>query len=65
MSDRIAVRWTSPSTETAEALTAHAALIADEVLALDYARGEADDTYGAPFEDEGLSLTFRLRRTER
>ncbi|MGQ4413625.1 DUF5915 domain-containing protein, partial [[Kitasatospora] papulosa] len=64
VSDRIAVRWTSPSSETAEALTAHATLIADEVLALDYARGEADDTYGTPFEDEGLSLTFRLRKTE-
>lgn len=47
-----------------EALTEHAPLIADEVLALDYAEGEADEAYGAPFEDEGLSLTFRLRKTE-
>lgn len=47
-----------------EALTEHATLIADEVLALDYAQGEADAAYGAPFEDEGLALTFRLRKTE-
>ncbi|MFF2011317.1 isoleucine--tRNA ligase [Streptomyces sp. NPDC058195] len=64
VADRIAVRWTSSSDATAEALAEHAALIADEVLALDYARGEADDAYGEPFEDEGLALTFRLRKTE-
>ncbi|MEU6013419.1 isoleucine--tRNA ligase [Streptomyces sp. NPDC047515] len=64
VADRIAVRWTSASPATVEALTEHAALIADEVLALDYAQGEADPEYGAPFEDEGLSLTFRLRKTE-
>ncbi|MEV7709730.1 isoleucine--tRNA ligase [Streptomyces sp. NPDC088270] len=64
VADRIAVRWTSTSSATSEALTEHAALIADEVLALDYAQGEADTTYGEPFEDEGLSLTFRLRKTE-
>lgn len=45
-----------------EALTEHAPLISDEVLAPDYAQGVADDTYGTPFEDEGLSLTFRLRK---
>lgn len=62
VADRIALRWTSESPETVEALTAHADLIADEVLATDHAQGDADDTYGAPFEDEGLSLTFRLRK---
>ncbi|MGW1314038.1 isoleucine--tRNA ligase [Streptomyces sp. NPDC002426] len=64
VADRIAVRWTSTSPATAEALTEHEPLISDEVLALDYAQGEADDTYGTPFEDEGLSLTFRLRKTQ-
>ena len=29
---------------------------------MDFAEGEADDTYGAPFEDEGLELVFRLRK---
>lgn len=64
VADRIAVRWTSTSPETVEALTEHAPLIADEVLALDYAQGDADGAYGTPFEDEGLALTFRLRKTE-
>ncbi|WP_406418603.1 isoleucine--tRNA ligase [Streptomyces sp. NBC_00873] len=64
VADRIAVRWTSTSPATVEALTEHAPLIADEVLALDYAQGEADGAYGTPFEDEGLALTFRLRKSE-
>ncbi|MET9624912.1 isoleucine--tRNA ligase [Streptomyces sp. NPDC006464] len=62
VADRIALRWTSDSAETTEALTAHADLIADEVLATDHARGEADAGFGAPFTDESLSLTFRLRK---
>ncbi|MFB7216590.1 isoleucine--tRNA ligase, partial [Streptomyces sp. NPDC056255] len=62
VADRITVRWTSPDPATVEALTEHATLIADEVLALDYTQGQADPTYGEPFEDEGLSLTFRLRK---
>lgn len=44
------------------ALTDHASLIADEVLSTDYATGEADATYGDPFTDESLGLTFRLRK---
>lgn len=63
VADRIAVRWTSTSPATAEALTEHASLIADEVLAVDYAEGEAQAPYGTPFEDEGLALTFRLHKT--
>ncbi len=59
MADRIALRWTSTDPAVIAALNEHAALIADEVLATDFAQGEADDTYGAPFTDEGLSLTFR------
>lgn len=62
VADRIALRWTSTSPETTEALTAHAALISDEVLATDHAEGEADATYGTPFTDDSLALTFRLRK---
>lgn len=62
VADRIAVRWTTTSPATAEALTEHAPLISEEVLALDYAEGEADESYGETFEDEGLELTFRLRK---
>lgn len=62
VADRIALRWTATDPAVAAALTEHAALIADEVLATDFASGEADDTYGTPFTDEGLALAFRLRK---
>ncbi|GAA3067562.1 hypothetical protein GCM10020000_59900 [Streptomyces olivoverticillatus] len=62
VADRIALRWHSANEETLTALTEHAGLIADEVLATDFATGEGDDTFGEPFEDEGLALTFRLRK---
>ncbi|MZE77401.1 isoleucine--tRNA ligase [Streptomyces xinghaiensis] len=68
VADRIALRWESTEPETRAALTEHAALIADEVLAADFAGAGAapgpDETYGEPFTDEGLALTFRLRKTE-
>ncbi|MGK5499002.1 isoleucine--tRNA ligase [Streptomyces sp. URMC 125] len=62
VADRIALRWRSGDEEVARALTEHRALIADEVLAAEYAEGAGDDSFGEPFEDEGLSLVFRLRR---
>jgi isoleucyl-tRNA synthetase len=62
VADRIALRWTSADPAVVEALTAHAGLVSDEVLATDFAQGEADGTFGADFTDEGLSLTFRLRK---
>ncbi|WP_433548079.1 isoleucine--tRNA ligase [Streptomyces sp. CA-294286] len=62
VADRIAVRWTSTNPETTEALTAHASLISDEVLATEYEEGAADESFGAPFTDEALALTFQLRK---
>jgi isoleucyl-tRNA synthetase len=62
VSDRISLRWLATDKETAEALTEHAVLVAEEVLAPDFAQGEADDTYGEPFEDQALGLTFCLRK---
>ncbi|GIL25745.1 isoleucine--tRNA ligase [Actinocatenispora comari] len=63
VSDRIAVRWDAASAETADALTEHAGLVADEVLAVDFAHGTGDGNgFGTPFTDDGLGLTFRLRR---
>lgn len=62
VADRIALRWTSTDPAVIAALSEHSALIADEVLATDFAQGEADDSYGTPFTDEGLSLMFRLRK---
>jgi isoleucyl-tRNA synthetase len=62
VADRIAVRWRANAPETAEALGEHSTLIADEVLAVDFAEGAADEGYGAEFADEALGLTFRLRK---
>ncbi|MBY8886158.1 isoleucine--tRNA ligase [Streptomyces sp. PTM05] len=62
VADRIAVRWTASGDELAAALTEQGGLVAEEVLATDFASGEADATYGEPFVDEPLGLTFRLRK---
>ncbi|MFH8343330.1 isoleucine--tRNA ligase [Streptomyces sp. NPDC018045] len=63
VADRIALRWQTTDEEVRTALTEHRTLISEEVLATDFAQGEADTTYGPAFEDEGLTLTFRLRKT--
>jgi isoleucyl-tRNA synthetase len=66
VTDRIAVRWEATGAELAEAVAEHTALIADEVLATDFARGQGyspdGDGYGEPFTDGGLGLAFRLRK---
>ncbi|TXL92648.1 isoleucine--tRNA ligase [Streptomyces sp. IB2014 016-6] len=62
VADRIAVRWTTTTDETHAALTAHTPLISDEVLALTFEPGAPDATFGPAFTDEGLSLTFHLRK---
>ncbi|WP_329388889.1 isoleucine--tRNA ligase [Streptomyces sp. NBC_01716] len=62
VADRIAVRWSTTTEETRTALSTHASLISDEVLALDFTPAPPDATFGPPFTDEGLSLTFHLRK---
>ncbi|GAA2140843.1 isoleucine--tRNA ligase [Streptomyces synnematoformans] len=70
VADRIRLRWSTADPEVRQALTDHAGLIAEEVLATDFAAGDADAAeaadgaagYGEPFTDEPLSLTFRLAR---
>lgn len=62
VADRIAVRWTTTTDETRAALSTHTSLISDEVLALDFTPGAPDATFGPAFTDEGLSLTFHLRK---
>ncbi|MFI9049753.1 isoleucine--tRNA ligase [Streptomyces sp. NPDC053427] len=62
VADRIALRWSAGDEEVRTALTDHAALISDEVLATDYAQGEPDGSYGSAFTDESLALTFHLRK---
>jgi isoleucyl-tRNA synthetase len=60
VADRIELRYLTTEEETAAALAEHATLIADEVLATDFAPGEAD--WATPFLDEGTGLTFQLRK---
>ncbi len=62
VADRIALRWGAVDEEVRTALTDHATLIADEVLATDFASGDGDSGYGEEFSDEALGLTFRLRK---
>ncbi|MDT0456016.1 isoleucine--tRNA ligase [Streptomyces sp. DSM 41527] len=62
VADRIALRWRSTDEEVRTALTDHAGLISDEVLADDFTPGEADGSYGSAFTDESLALTFQLRK---
>ncbi|WP_405987642.1 isoleucine--tRNA ligase [Streptomyces sp. NBC_00872] len=63
VADRIAVRWTATSPSTTEALTEHTPLISDEVLATSFTPGTPDTSYGPPFTDESLELTFHLRKS--
>ncbi|MGW5937504.1 isoleucine--tRNA ligase [Streptomyces celluloflavus] len=67
VADRIALRWRSTDDEVRTALADHAGLISDEVLATAFvdehgATGEDTTSYGEPFTDEGLALTFQLRK---
>ncbi|MBL1066786.1 isoleucine--tRNA ligase [Streptomyces sp. 7-21] len=62
VTDRITVRWRASDDELSRAVAEHQALISSEVLATDFAEGDGDDSYGEPFRDEALGLTFRLRK---
>ncbi|HEV2638940.1 MAG TPA: isoleucine--tRNA ligase [Actinocrinis sp.] len=62
VSDRIVLRLQAAEEETGTALVEHADLVADEVLATDFAVGEADWAGAAAFTDESLGLTFWLRK---
>ncbi|BBJ44467.1 isoleucine--tRNA ligase [Streptomyces antimycoticus] len=62
VADRIALRWETADEELRQALTDHAGLIADEVLATDFASGAGEEGYGDQFTDAPLGLTFRLRK---
>ncbi|MBM2622619.1 isoleucine--tRNA ligase [Actinoplanes sp. LDG1-06] len=61
VSDRIELRWSAEG-ETAEAMTEHAALVADEVLATSYEPGESSWSGAEAFTDESIALTFWLRK---
>ncbi|WP_305784072.1 isoleucine--tRNA ligase [Symbioplanes lichenis] len=60
VSDRIVLRYVATAEETAAALEEHRDLVSDEVLATDYAAGEAG--WGTPFTEEAIGLTFWLKK---
>jgi len=61
VSDRIVLRWHTADAETGQALTVHQALIADEVLAVEFVTG--DGPLGeAAFQDEELGLEFTVEK---
>ncbi|BCJ40126.1 isoleucine--tRNA ligase [Actinoplanes ianthinogenes] len=61
VSDRIRLRYRAEA-ETALTLTEHGDLVADEVLATDFASGEPDWSDPQAFTDESIGLTFWLTR---
>ncbi|MGH3218025.1 MAG: isoleucine--tRNA ligase [Streptosporangiaceae bacterium] len=64
VTDRISLRWSARDPEVAAALAEHAALIAGEVLAVDYgsAASSASAAQGFPHADEDLGLEFWISR---
>jgi isoleucyl-tRNA synthetase len=61
VSDRIVLRWHAAGAETGAALTAHQALIAEEVLAVEFAAGDGPLGAGA-FRDDELGLEFTVEK---
>ncbi|WP_436530568.1 isoleucine--tRNA ligase [Actinoplanes sp. HUAS TT8] len=62
VSDRIRLRFRADG-DTALALTEHGELVADEVLATDFAAGEPEWAEPREFTDESIGLVFWLART--
>ncbi|MEH0971303.1 isoleucine--tRNA ligase [Micromonospora sp. CPCC 205546] len=62
VADRIVLRYRSDDPGTSAALAEHAPLIADEVLAADFAAGEPEWPNPTGFTDEDLGLVFWLRK---
>ncbi|MFJ1583366.1 isoleucine--tRNA ligase [Streptomyces sp. NPDC088197] len=63
VADRIHVRWATAEPDVSTALSAHASLISEEVLADSFTDASADASFGPAFTDESLALTFHLRKS--
>ncbi len=61
VADRVRLRYVAGG-ETGAALAEHAGLVADEVLATDYAAGAPDWPDARAFTDDAIGLTFWLRK---
>jgi isoleucyl-tRNA synthetase len=62
ITDRIALRYEAADPQLLAAMSEHRALIADEVLATDFAAGTPSWPDAKQFSDESLGLTFWLSR---
>ncbi|HET7017020.1 MAG TPA: isoleucine--tRNA ligase [Streptosporangiaceae bacterium] len=62
ITDRIELRYQASDPELLTAMAEHGALIADEVLATDYAAGPSPWPGAGEFTDDALGLTFWLRK---
>jgi isoleucyl-tRNA synthetase len=64
VADRIELRYVATDPEAGAALAEHATLIADEVLATDFAAGSIDGAaaWGQPFADDGTGVRFQVRK---
>ncbi len=62
VSDRIRLVWTCTDPATADALRGHAALVADEVLAVDVVELPTADGTELPFADEELGYRFSVAK---
>jgi len=62
VSDRIQLRYLPTEDDTALALTEHRGLVAEEVLATDFATGEPTWPGARTFSDETIGLTFWIRK---
>jgi isoleucyl-tRNA synthetase len=62
VSDRITLRYEATHDDTAAALAEHGELVAEEVLATEYAPGEPSWAETSPFREEAIGLVFWLRK---
>ncbi len=62
VADRIHLRYAASDAELAEALEAHADLIAEEVLADSFHAGPPEPGFGPVYEDAALGFTFHVRK---
>ncbi|MBA3707397.1 MAG: isoleucine--tRNA ligase [Planctomycetes bacterium] len=63
VSDRISVRWMSPDPEVVAAITAHAAVIAEEVLATSFAAESSLAADAATADLNGVAVRYVIART--
>ena len=62
VADRIVLRYQASQADTAAALAEHGELVADEVLATDFAEGEPSWSMADPYNDKAIGLTFWIRK---